>query len=364
MGIWIVLAIGWIAGWILFRAVVVPEREEPYRGGEKVSVIIPARNEAGNLPHLLGSLQNQTYPPDEIIVVDDFSDDGTYEVAVKYGVNVIRNDALPPGWTGKTWAVWNGYRQSTGNVIVFLDADIRLAPRALESLLQARAEAGGVISVVPFHVTEKFYERLALITNVLGVFAFTSPFELRSRQKGLYGSCIVTTRRDYEAIQGHDSIRAELLDDLNLGAKFREAGIRVTNFLGSGLVSFRMYPNGIRSELEGFGKGAVLSTAKLRPATTLLVAVWLLGLIASEGALFLWNTAWAYPLLIGYVLYAVQLYFLVRYVGKFGIGMPLLHVLSTLFFLVILIYSAYQVVFRGSVTWKGRNVQVGSRGDR
>lgn len=76
MGIWIVLAIGWIAGWILFRAVVVPEREGSYRGGEKVSVIIPARNEAGNLPHLLGSLKKQTYAPDEIIVVDDFSEDG------------------------------------------------------------------------------------------------------------------------------------------------------------------------------------------------------------------------------------------------------------------------------------------------
>ncbi|MNM85939.1 4,4'-diaponeurosporenoate glycosyltransferase [compost metagenome] len=364
MGVWIVLAIGWIAGWILFRRVVLPRQEVPYCGGEKVSVIIPARNEAGNLPQLLGSLQLQTCPPYEIIVVDDFSEDETYDIATDYGVHVIRNEALPPGWTGKTWAVWNGYRQSTGDVIAFLDADTRLAPRALESLLRARAEAGGVISAVPFHVTEKFYERLALITNVLGVFAFTSPFERNSPNKGLYGSCIVTTRRDYEAIQGHDSIRSELLDDLNLGAKFRAAGIPVSNYLGGGLVSFRMYPNGIRSELEGFGKGAVLSTAKLRPATTLLVAAWLIGLIASEGALFLWNTSWLYPALIGYLLYAAQLYFLVRDVGKFGKFMPLFHVLSTLFFLVVLIYSAYQVTFRGSVTWKGRDVQVGSRGDR
>ncbi|WP_068783586.1 glycosyltransferase [Paenibacillus phocaensis] len=364
MGIWIVLAIGWTAGWLLFRAVVLPERGASYPGGEKVSVIIPARNEAGNLPHLLSSLQEQTYLPYEIIVVDDFSEDGTYEIAEGYGVKVIRNDVLPPGWTGKTWAVWNGYRQSTGEVIAFLDADLRLAPRALESLLQARAEAGGALSAVPFHVTEKFYERLALITNVLGVFAFTSPYERNSPHKGLYGSCIVTTRRDYEAIQGHDSIRSELLDDLNLGAKFRAAGIRVTNYLGGGLVSFRMYPNGIRSELEGFGKGAVLSTAKLRLATTVLVALWLIGLIVSEGALFLWNTSWVYPLLVGYLLYAAQLYFLVRYVGKFGRWMPLLHVLSTIFFLVVLVYSAYQVAFRGSVTWKGRDVQVGSRGDR
>jgi 4,4'-diaponeurosporenoate glycosyltransferase len=54
----------------------------------------------------------------------------------------------------------------------------------------------------------------------------------------------------------------------------------------------------------------------------------------------------------------------VRYVGKFGKFMPLLHVVSTLFFLLVLLYSSYQVAFRGSVTWKGRDVQVGSRGDR
>ncbi|MGG6311918.1 glycosyltransferase [Paenibacillus macerans] len=364
MGIFMVLAIGCLAGFALFRRRVLPGGEGRYDGGEKVSVVIPARNEAANLPHLLNSLQQQTYPPDEIIVVDDFSDDETYETASGYGVKVIRNEALPPGWTGKTWAVWNGYLHATGDVIAFLDADIRLAPRAMESLLRERSKAGGVISAVPFHVTEKFYERLALVTNVLGVFAFTSPFERNNPQQGLYGSCIVTTRRDYEAIQGHDSIRSELLDDLNLGAKFRAAGIRVSNFLGGGLVSFRMYPHGIRSELQGFGKGAVLSTAKLSVATTLLAAVWLLGLIASESAIFLWNTTWAYPLLAGYLLYSAQLYYLVRYVGRFGRFMPLLHVLSALFFLVVLAYSAYQVTFRGSVTWKGRDVQVGGRGDR
>ena len=92
--------------------------------------------------------------PFEIIVVDDFSEDDTKEIAESYGVTVISNTSLPQGWTGKNWAVWNGYLHATGDLIAFLDADIRLAPRALEALVKARNKAGGVVSVVPFHYTE------------------------------------------------------------------------------------------------------------------------------------------------------------------------------------------------------------------
>ncbi|MBW7461652.1 glycosyltransferase, partial [Paenibacillus sepulcri] len=170
----------------------------------------------------------------------------------------------PEGWTGKNWAVWNGYQQASGDLIAFLDADIRLEPKALEFLLHARERAGGVISVVPYHYTVKFYEKLAMITNILGVFAFMSPFENTNPRKGLYGSCILTAREDYEKIGGHQSVKSELLDDLNLGARYAQAGIPVVNFIGSGLVSFRMYPGGIRHEIEGFAKGAALSTSALK----------------------------------------------------------------------------------------------------
>ncbi|QHT58965.1 glycosyltransferase [Paenibacillus lycopersici] len=352
-------------GLILFRRSTIPfrRRSDPRLKEEpKLSVIIPARNEERNLPHLLASLREQTAQPYEIIVVDDHSEDRTRAAAELYGVTVVEGAPLPPGWTGKNWAVWNGYKQASGDLIAFLDADVRLAPAALESLLAAREQEGGVISVVPFHVTERPHEKLALIPNLLGLFAFTSPFERTNPRKGLYGSCILTTRADYERAQGHEAIRSELLDDLNLGAKYREAGIPVTNFIGRGMVSFRMYPSGIRSEIEGFGKGAVLSTGRLNVRTTLLVAVWLIGLIVSEAAPFLlWTSLWL-PLVIGFALYTAQIYYFVRYTGRFGRWMPLLHVLSTAFFLFVMLYSAFQVVFLRRVAWKGRRIEVGGRG--
>ena len=353
-----------ISGFVLYAKVQLSNSNGLSQCDYKASVIIPARNEEKNLPFLLNSLKLQTCKPYEVIVVDDFSSDRTSEIAAQCGVKVIQNSALPDGWTGKTWAVWNGFLESSGDVLVFLDADVRLAPRALESLLKARGKSGGVVSVVPYHYTEKFYERLSLVPYLLGIFAFTSPFERKNAKKGLYGSCIAAARKDYEKINGHNSIRAELLDDLNLGKKFSEAGIRVENFIGGNLVSFRMYPNGIQSELQGFGKGAVLSTATLRPATVTLVAFWLLGLFAAElitPFLLIFSHPWEFYFLAGYILYTLQILYFLRCTGNYGRVMPVLHVLSSLFFILIMLYSVYQVVFLGCVSWKGRQVKVGGR---
>lgn len=359
-----ILVLQCLMGFVLFARVCLKHEIVSPDTDWKPSVIIPARNEEQNLPHILDSLQKQTFQPYEVIVVDDFSSDKTSEIAERYGAKVIHNTELPEHWTGKTWAVWNGFRASTGNMLVFLDADVRLAPDALSSLIAARERSGGAISVVPYHTTGRFYEKLSLVPYLLGIYAFTSPFERRSSTKGLYGSCIVTTRDDYEKINGHRSIQAELLDDLNLGRKFSEAGIGVENFIGGDLVSFRMYPNGIKSEMQGFGKGAVLSTATLQLPTVVCIAVWLVGLLVTElitPFLLLLSHPWAVPFLIGYLIYAIQIFYFLHYSGNYGKVMPLLHVLSSIFFILVMLYSAYQVTFIGSVSWKGRQVQVGNK---
>jgi len=364
---WIVMLMvaGCLCGLMLFRKNIVPPDAVPYRGSHKLSIIIPARNEECNLPYLLDSLMSQTTLPYEIIVVDDFSTDRTREIAERYaGVTVIAGTPLPDGWTGKSWAVWNGYLHASGDVFAFLDADIRMAPHALGSLMKARERSKGVISVVPFHHTEKLYEKLALVMNMLGIFTFTSVFEKRNPKKGLYGSCILALREDYEMIKGHESVKSEVLDDLLIGSKFVEAGIPVTNFIGYGMVSFRMYPQGIRSEVEGFSKGAILSTSTLSPWTIIPISVWVVGLLVSDTAFVFANTSWALPLFLGYILYMAQFFYFIRYVGVFGLLIPVLHVIASLFFVVIMLYSMYQVVVLGEVRWKGRLVQVGGRRNR
>jgi glycosyltransferase involved in cell wall biosynthesis len=249
----------------------------------------------------------------------------------------------------------------SGDLLVFLDADVRLAPGALEALIHTRERSGGVISVVPYHYTEEFYERLAQLPCLLGIFAFTSPFERNNGNKGLYGSCIVVTREDYEKINGHSSIQGELLDDLGLGRKFAEAGISVNNYIGYNMVSFRMYPGGLKSLVQGFGKGAVLSTAVLKPVTVALIAAWMAGLLAAEYAtmfLVAFGHPWAMAFVVLYLLYTMQIIYINRWTGSYGKIVPVLHFLSSALFIFIMIYSIWMVTCLGYVSWKGRRIPV------
>jgi glycosyltransferase involved in cell wall biosynthesis len=355
-----VLAAGLWAGWRLFdrKLLRAPADASPDVSRKTVSVVIPARNEAANLPHLLESLRGQTLPPAEIVVVDDGSGDGTGEIAARLGAKVIRHDELPPGWTGKNWALWDGFLHTTGEIVVFLDADVRLAPQGLEALASARERAGGVISVVPYHIAPRMVERLTLVFNILGIFVFMSPYEAGNPQQGLYGPCIVTSREDYLRAGGHAGIRSLVIDDLALGARYKAAGIPLVNYLGGSLVSYRMYPGGIRQAAEGFAKSAVPSMAVLNRMTVFLCALWMIGMFLT--GLFFWMD---WVLAAGLVLYAAQLYRMARHAGTFGLLMPVLHVLPALFFAGVMLYSVYQTAWLGRVSWKGRKIRLESRRD-
>jgi cellulose synthase/poly-beta-1,6-N-acetylglucosamine synthase-like glycosyltransferase len=95
----------------------------------RLSVIIPARNEADNLERLLRSLEQQSLRPDEVVVIDDHSVDQTASLAQSLGATVIRAPDLPAGWLGKSWACWLGAQKAKGEVLIFLDADVFFGKR-------------------------------------------------------------------------------------------------------------------------------------------------------------------------------------------------------------------------------------------
>ena len=359
MWLLIFMICGIASGYALFRRNIVPPSRLSPSSGEKLSVIIPARNEEANLPHLLSSLLQQTAKPGEIIVVNDGSSDGTRETAESFGVRVIDAPPVPDGWTGKNWACWNGYLAAGGEVLAFADADIRLAPEAVESLLGVWERRRGAISVVPYQLADRFYEKLSLITHLLGMFVFTSPFEARNSRQGLYGPFILVSRSDYEKIGGHRSVRSEVVDDPSLGAAFKKAGVTVTNVLGRGLVRIRMYPDGLRSQFEGLARSAALGAERQHPLTLLLCVVWLAGLIAAETAPLFAGTRLFVPLAAGYALYTAQIFYLSRFAGAYKLLVPLFHALSTLFFLPMMAYSLYQAKLKRRIAWKGRHIRVG-----
>lgn len=332
----------WLAGWILaarFRGLV--PAEDPGILIEP-SIIIPARNEAHNLPKLLDSLGRQSATPREILVVDDGSSDGTAEIARAFGATVIVSEPLPDGWRGKTWACHQGALAARGEWLLFMDADTWFEPGGLERVLSLRHP--GALSVGPYHAVRKPYEDLSLFFNVC-MTAGTVP-------DGLAGQFLLVSRKHYQLAGGHESVHGRVLENFRLAEHFRNAGVPLRSLTGKGIASFRMYPGGFRELLDGWTKGFAAGAAGTPRGTLLLVIAWMIGLMIAplagcmSGDWPLWGSA------IG--LCSVQVAWIGRRLGAFGWPLMLIYPVPLLFFFGLFGWSAIRSGRR--VTWKGREI--------
>jgi 4,4'-diaponeurosporenoate glycosyltransferase len=328
----------------------------------RVSVIVPARDEAGPLPALLESLTRQSRRPHEVIVVDDQSDDGTSAVAVAAGAMVIRADGRPDGWLGKPWACRCGAAVATGDLLVFLDADTVAAPEFMDRLQPMVEAAGGLVSVAPFHQTRQPYEQASALFNLVAIMGVgTSSMRRRARVAGAFGPCLAMRKDDYAAIGGHAAVRGEVLDDLALARAFERHGLPVTNLGGGTLFRYRMYPGGVSQLVEGWSKNFAAGAGRTPPIRLLAIVAWLSGLIEAGW----WTVAGAAGATVGdapvpwrhaafYVLFAWQLSCVLRRIGSFTPA-AWLHPLAGAAFLGICARSVLARI-RGEVTWKGRRI--------
>lgn len=349
------------------------DAEDGRRGVSEVSIVIPARNEAGNIGVLLESIAGQRSRPEEVIVVNDQSSDATAEIARSYveaGVRVIAAERRPEGWTGKNWSCHCGASQVRGRKILFLDADTCLeAPDALEHLAAEHLERGGMLSVQPYHRVHKLYEQLSGFFNLIvmvgsGAFDFWSKAGLAD---GCFGPCILTDRRDYEAVGGHAAVRGQVVDDLALCGLYRRRGLGVHCFGGRGVISFRMYPGGLASLVEGWTKNMAMGASLSKLRSILLLVIWFTGI--SNVSLAVWASAGAgassagawWPVVLVaavYGLYTAQVWVQLRRVGSFSLLSALLFPLEFLFFVGVFVYSIIRTRLFGSVLWKGRSIKI------
>jgi 4,4'-diaponeurosporenoate glycosyltransferase len=338
--------------------------------GRRVSVIVPARDEELRIAPLLESLAGQSRPADEIFVVDDGSTDRTAELSRALGATVITAPAKPDGWTGKTWACWIGSGRATGDLLVFLDADTVPEADGMERLAAAHAEHGGLVSVQPYHVVKRPYEQLSAFFNALvmgSVGAFT-PFRGRRPAAGSFGPCLLLSREDYLSLGGHEAVRREIVEDMALGALAGARGLAVTNLAGRGTISFRMYPDGLAGVVEGWSKSMATGAARSPALPRALMSAWITGATTSVMALGMGlaalagggaaDAAFACAALTCYLLYAVELWWVLRRIGSFGPLTSLLFPLPLAFFMAVFARSVWLSSVRGAVTWRGRSIPV------
>jgi len=336
-----------------------------------VSAIIPARNEVHNLAPLLASLKGQSLALQDIIVVDDASTDGTAQVAQAAGVQVRQATPLPASpatgrpLLGKPWACAQGAQLARGDLLVFLDADVRLAPQAMAALCACHAEHGGLISVQPFHETKRPYEQLSAFFNVVVLWsiprqssASDHPYAMTHKSRGAFGPVALCSRADYERVGGHTAVARELLEHHALAAEFTARGLPVHNYRGQPLIHFRMYPEGLSSWLSGWQKSFAKGAAATPPTRLLMIVISIAGFASSPGsALALCIHGHEVAQGIGlYLLFALMAWLGMRQAGRFSSLTALCYPLFLAAFVVVFCLSVLRThVFR-QVTWKGRRI--------
>ncbi|MBC2933588.1 glycosyltransferase family 2 protein [Nocardioides sp. zg-1228] len=355
------------------------------RPAASVSVIVPARDEEHTLPALLRSVHAQVPAVAEVVVVDDASRDSTAEVARAGGARVVPAGAPPTGWTGKAWACHTGAAATTGDLILFLDADTVLAPGALAGLLTAHRRHGGLVSVQPHHDVVRPYEQLSAYFNAVALMAsgaFTPTRAGRRRQARpahppmAFGPCLLTSRADLAAAGGHEAVRSAILDDAALAAAYARAGLPVWCAVGGDEVRMRSYPGGVRQLVAGWTKNIASGATAAAPSAGATTVAWIsahhavaVGAVLSlvtvttgQGASLLTGSPvlWA----LAYVGAALQLRWVLRRAGSFRWWAWALFPATLLAFDLVFARSLALTVVRRSVPWRGREVSLADRGSR
>lgn len=332
-------------------------------GAQDVSVIIPARDEAHNLPRLLASLAASNQRPAEVIVVDDGSTDGTADVAASFGAVVLTAAPLPGGWVGKNWACHLGAQRAEMPILVFLDADTWLSCDALDALVSTHAAVGGLLSVQPYHRVRRAYERLSAVFNVASLMG-SGAFGLRvaSRVRVAFGPCLVTSVDDYQRVGGHESVRGEIVEDIALAARYADAALAVTCVLGGPHVGFQMYPAGLRSLVQGWSKN-IATGASRAPASRVVPSVlWVMAVAAVEtafvGGVIGWVAGGTRPVAASIAWLAVTAHIatMLRGIGSFGAATAILFIVPLVFFVIVFGRAMVLAVTRRPVQWRGRAV--------
>ena len=212
-----------------------------------VTVLIPARNEGNVIGRTLSALRRDGKGL-RVTLVDDQSTDETASIArsaLPIDLKIIRGDPLPAGWTGKIWALEQGWRGIDSDLVLLLDADIELQPGMVGALKRKLiGEKLALVSIMAELRTESFWEKL-LVPAFVYFFKLLYPFAVgndpRSNLGVAAGGCILLRSDSLRMIGGFDALRNAIIDDCSLARKIKKSGNRTWIGLSHSVRSHRPY---------------------------------------------------------------------------------------------------------------------------
>ena len=322
---------------------------------EKVSVIVALRNEAENVVDLVQSLLAQkSLSSVEFIFLDDDSQDQTLELlksstASSPHARVIQGDPLPPGWIGKVWALHQLMKYTTGEIIVSIDADVRIAPDAISrSITLMKSASLQFISPYPRQVALTLGERLV---QPLLQWSWMTTLPLRLAEQVPFSSMAVANgqffivhRAALVASGGYESVKAAVLDDVFLARALVQTGSHGAVINGANIAQCRMYSSWSQIQ-SGYGKSLRHAFGSSFGSFLAIVFLLVTGVLPLISALL--GSPWG--VITFTVIMCTRIISALRFHGR--ILDSLFHPISSIVLIYLIIYSYLK---RGEMTWKGR----------
>ncbi len=341
-------------------------------GEPRVSIIVPARNEEEHIRDTLVQLLALDYSNYEIIAVNDRSTDRTGQIMDEVAaapesacgadrsvrptrLKVIHISELPPGWLGKTHAMWMAGQQANGDWLLFTDADVLFKPDALRrAVAYAEAERADHLVLFPRMIMKSPGEKM-MIAFFQALFVFGHrPWRVanpKARDHMGVGAFNLVRRSVYDAVGTYRALRMEVLDDMKLGKVVKNAGFAQRNVFGEDLISLR-WAKGTFGVVNNLTKNFFAVLSFQWPRT--VVSIVGLGFLNLGPFLGIWLAhGWAR------IPYAVALasLFLIYYGMSVRSAIPpyyfFLHPISTTLIMYTLLLSMFHTLSNDGIVWRG-----------
>ena len=324
---------------------------------ESISVVVPLRNEATNVVELIASLRTQTNLAQvEFLLLDDNSEDGTLALLHQHtsgltNFHILNGSTLPQGWIGKTWALQQLFERSSGQIIVSVDADVRLVPDAINRAVTLLKNTQlDFLSPYPKQLSFSWSE--SLIQPLLQ-WSWMSTVMLRIAEKSSIASMVVANgqffvvrRAALAQVGGYESVRNKVLDDVELARALVKQGSHGCVANGAEIASTRMYSSW--KEIQaGYGKSLHAAFGSFFGSALAITFLFLTGIAPLIAGITGSTIGW----------YAYAAVTLTRVMSSIKTGKnaldALLHPISSALLMYLIIYSW---LMRGQVQWKGRTL--------
>ncbi|MFZ8845655.1 MAG: glycosyltransferase [Candidatus Hydrothermia bacterium] len=214
---------------------------------KKISILIPARNEEKNIERILNSVKNLDYENYEILIYDDLSEDRTYEIAKSFEsekIKVIKGFDKPKDWVGKNFALYNLVKFSSGEILLFLDADVEIKDREILKKISENINDSVITGFGKFDGYGKFI--LSIVPYIFSII----PINL-----GLNGQFWAIKKDIYLKYNPHLLFKNEILEDVKIGNYLKMKGINVKFYDLKDVFNVKMY-NNFNELLEGLTKNS------------------------------------------------------------------------------------------------------------